>query len=638
MRKLVFFFSLVFNFLSYTLYAQSTGTPAKPSGSGTEESPYHITTADELLYFAAVVNGNVSSIAQNQGAYAVLDDDIDLSGVCGAGKGSWTPIGYGKSKFTGVFDGHNHTISNIYISGGNVPGMGLFGKMTNAEIKNVTLGSGSISSYEECVGGIVGIGTGKIVNCHNYADVTSSNKFNGGIIGYMGKDSYIERCHNEGKINSTTSDKSLFGVGGIAGAASANTIITDCYNIGSITGMSSRVGGVVGSAEDCIITNCFSYGDVESTVDDYGGGLYGYSYSKTKVENSYYYNRWTSSNEQPELKLSKSAFNNGEVFDLLSAKSPKVWQQKSGKYPIYVDDVDPITTYKKEYTDLCEGDGIEFDGQILREAGTYIAGNSPSGGDTLVINVIKPSTYAFEKTIVDGEAYVFGIEILTEAGVYTETIKGGSANGCDSIVTLTLEVVPPVFDKVNESICEGDSIEFDGQYFRVAGTYIVGNSPFGGDTLVLSVSKQGKSEIEMTIVKGDEYLFGGQSLTEAGVYTDVVEGGAESGCDSIVTLHLNVVEKDSVGSTIQPFVFFSPNDDGIEDTWTIKNIESYPEAKVYVYNRWGKLLFETEGYQNETNAWDGTYKNTKCPSADYWYIIDIESLDMQLKGHLTLVR
>ncbi len=142
----------------------------------------------------------------------------------------------------------------------------------------------------------------------------------------------------------------------------------------------------------------------------------------------------------------------------------------------------------------------------------------------------------------------------------------------------------------------------------------------------------------MTIVKGDEYLFGGQSLTEAGVYTDVVEGGAESGCDSIVTLHLNVVEKDSVGSTIQPFVFFSPNDDGIEDTWTIKNIESYPEAKVYVYNRWGKLLFETEGYQNETNAWDGTYKNTKCPSADYWYIIDIESLDMQLKGHLTLVR
>ncbi|MBQ4034809.1 MAG: T9SS type B sorting domain-containing protein [Paludibacteraceae bacterium] len=75
-----------------------------------------------------------------------------------------------------------------------------------------------------------------------------------------------------------------------------------------------------------------------------------------------------------------------------------------------------------------------------------------------------------------------------------------------------------------------------------------------------------------------------------------------------------------------------------EILWIIENIDQFPEATIRIYNRWGKLLFETKGYDNENNAWNGTYLDADCPTSDYWYIIDIESIDMQMTGHFTLTR
>ena len=66
----------------------------------------------------------------------------------------------------------------------------------------------------------------------------------------------------------------------------------------------------------------------------------------------------------------------------------------------------------------------------------------------------------------------------------------------------------------------------------------------------------------------------------------------------------------------------TPNGDGINDVWFIKNIERYPNAQIWVYNRWGVEVFRQAG--NYTNNWEGTYKNNnkKLPSAPYLYQID----------------
>jgi gliding motility-associated-like protein len=82
---------------------------------------------------------------------------------------------------------------------------------------------------------------------------------------------------------------------------------------------------------------------------------------------------------------------------------------------------------------------------------------------------------------------------------------------------------------------------------------------------------------------------------------------------------------------------FSPNGDGINDLFAIDNIDDttcYPENTVEIYNRWGILVFETNNYNNKTNAFDGTSRGRTTikqadglPTGTYFYIINYQSLD-----------
>ncbi|MCQ2234938.1 MAG: T9SS type B sorting domain-containing protein [Paludibacteraceae bacterium] len=84
--------------------------------------------------------------------------------------------------------------------------------------------------------------------------------------------------------------------------------------------------------------------------------------------------------------------------------------------------------------------------------------------------------------------------------------------------------------------------------------------------------------------------------------------------------------------------YFTPNGDGVNDVWIIKNIESIPDAKVTIIDRYGKHVATFPYYDNVTNAWDGTYNGKEQPATDYWYTINIESLDKIYSGHFTLIR
>lgn len=349
-RNTIYFIAIVFAFsgCNEKAYLKSSGSVTNSKANQKEiyqeegtaickEEVLHISNANDLLYFAAVVNGTDPKIPQNEQICAVLDNDIDLSSVCGEKIGSWTPIGYGSSRFKGVFDGQNHTISNIYIKAPDVIGHGLFGLVKGAEIRNLTLGHGYIYSEGECTGGIVGVGPVKITNCHNYANITSNHKFTGGIIGYQSSNGIVERCHNEGDITGLSHYPSRFGVGGIAGATYGESVVADCYNLSNISGNSSRVGGIVGSAENCEVRNCYSYANVVSKNNDYGGGICAIApdYGYTVVKDCYHYNGLESGSQQNEMIRPKSDFNNGTVFKLLDKKSPNVWRQEKGKYPVF---------------------------------------------------------------------------------------------------------------------------------------------------------------------------------------------------------------------------------------------------------------------------------------------------------------
>lgn len=80
--------------------------------------------------------------------------------------------------------------------------------------------------------------------------------------------------------------------------------------------------------------------------------------------------------------------------------------------------------------------------------------------------------------------------------------------------------------------------------------------------------------------------------------------------------------------------FFTPNDDGYNDRWQIINSEKEPNNKVYIYDRFGKLIAQLSSIDE---GWDGLYNGSQMPSSDYWFVVFREN-GKTYKGHFTLKR
>jgi len=80
---------------------------------------------------------------------------------------------------------------------------------------------------------------------------------------------------------------------------------------------------------------------------------------------------------------------------------------------------------------------------------------------------------------------------------------------------------------------------------------------------------------------------------------------------------------------------FTPNNDGINDTWNIKYMDSYPNCTIDVYNRYGEKLYSSIGYPQ---PWDGTYRGAQLPAATYYYIINPKNGRKVISGSVTIIR
>ncbi|MFO7880333.1 MAG: gliding motility-associated C-terminal domain-containing protein, partial [Bacteroidales bacterium] len=80
---------------------------------------------------------------------------------------------------------------------------------------------------------------------------------------------------------------------------------------------------------------------------------------------------------------------------------------------------------------------------------------------------------------------------------------------------------------------------------------------------------------------------------------------------------------------------FTPNGDGVNDTWLIENLIFYEKAEVRIFNRWGQLLY-SGGPADE--PWDGRYNGKDVPTGSYMYVLHLKSEIDDLVGVVTLVR
>lgn len=86
---------------------------------------------------------------------------------------------------------------------------------------------------------------------------------------------------------------------------------------------------------------------------------------------------------------------------------------------------------------------------------------------------------------------------------------------------------------------------------------------------------------------------------------------------------------------VEPANAFSPNGDGVNDIWTIKYIETYPNVTVDIFNRYGEKVFYSQGY---SIPFDGNYKGQALPVGTYYYMINPKNGKKTITGSLTLIR
>lgn len=302
-----------------TMKKQTAAPVAVPSdleGSGTETDPYRIKDAAQLRRFADAVNGVGG--APNTGICAVLTQNINLSGVCGADTGSWTPIGTNAHPYRGTFDGASFAVSGLYCQkpGGSYAGM--FGSNAGI-IKNLGVSDGSVSAGSYA-GGLCGINKGTITGCYSAASV-SGDKYTGGVCGYNYSGATVSVCYNTGTINGGKY------VGGICGYNKSTT--SDCYNTGTVIGNGTSIGGICGYNRN-LVSGCFNTGEVGGG-SNYVGSVCGYNHSGSTFVNCYYLITGTEKGNYG-TGMTQQQFSSGEVCYALNEGNggSVVWKQTCG--------------------------------------------------------------------------------------------------------------------------------------------------------------------------------------------------------------------------------------------------------------------------------------------------------------------
>ena len=79
---------------------------------------------------------------------------------------------------------------------------------------------------------------------------------------------------------------------------------------------------------------------------------------------------------------------------------------------------------------------------------------------------------------------------------------------------------------------------------------------------------------------------------------------------------------------------FTPNGDGINDTWVISGLENDASALIKVFNRFGTIVYQSKGYNV---PWNGTSNGKKIPSGVYYYVISAKDGKQVLSGSLTII-
>ena len=246
------------------------------------------------------------------------------------------------------------------------------------------------------------------------------------------------------------------------------------------------------------------------------------------------------------------------------------------------------------------------------------------GEITSVTNICETSS---------GEMVIFTIDEAAGCLIYTGVETGRDSacievcdnlGTCDTtIVIVTVEeeemdtILPPI------AVDDRDTLEKE----SIKTINVLGNDTTNSTLITVTIIES--PTLGMATVNGDltiSYTPDAEICDTTDFFT--YELCNPAGCDTArVTLHIECRQ-------FLIFNGFSPNGDGINDTFTIDGIEDFPNNEVQIFNRWGNMVYEQKGYKGQ---WGGTWNNQDLPDGTYFYLLDTGE-GSKFSGSLTIRR
>lgn len=227
-----------------------------------------------------------------------------------------------------------------------------------------------------------------------------------------------------------------------------------------------------------------------------------------------------------------------------------------------------------------------------------------SGGtwSTSGTGIFRPSSNSANAT------YIPGTKDKSEGSVqltWTTRSNGPCPAAADAMI-ISIKQPPSVYMSSLQYVRENNTVELKPvvtgshlKYSWTPGTFL------NNDTILNPVCVP-KSSISYKLIAKDEF-----------------------GCSASADIEVKLLR-----NFVVPNVF-TPNSDGINDTWRIKNLEDYSDCVIDIYNRYGQVVHHQTGYSIE---WDGSASGKPLPAGTYYYIIDLKTGTKPLSGFVDIVR
>jgi len=296
-----------------------------------------------------------------------------------------------------------------------------------------------------------------------------------------------------------------------------------------------------------------------------------------------------------------------------------------GVYELVLTAIDGACADTATLSIICDFEDMVFEDTILvNETDTFCFDGEDLGGEIMGIsNVCEAAS---------GEMVLFTIDTTNNCLYYTGIelgVDSACVEICDNLGTCDTTIVIITVEEEPDSIIPPIAVD-DTDTLTVGGTKtinVLGNDTTNSTLITVTIIEDGKLGTatvnpDMTIT----YMENDGVCDTTDFYT--YELCNPAGCDTaMVTLYIEC-------KAFIIYTGFSPNGDGINDTFTIEGIEDFPNNEVQIFNRWGNLVFEQKGYKGQ---WDGTWNGQLLPDGTYFYLLD-DGEGRQYSGFLQIQR